>query len=92
MLDTVPDLFASLGIPSGVGGLIYLLVNREAHHRKLERDAQIDMQNKRIESLERMLETFSDKHFKQIYERLTDLDKAFSEIKGYMRGKDDKSK
>jgi len=89
-----------LGISGVVGSLLYLLVNREAYHRKKTRDAQIAAQDKKIEDLETIVvknETKSEKlaetlfaEIKNIGEKIGEVGRDVSEVKGYVRGKNDK--
>jgi len=89
-----------LGISSVVSGLLYLLVSREAYHRKEKRDGQINELQKASEEIKveqkKHIEHHSDLEkgligeVKQIYERLNPAIDILNELKGYMRGKNDK--
>jgi len=96
MLDFTPDMLIQMGIPSGVAGLIYLIVNRDASHRKEDRDARMNAQDEKIKSLENNLEKHISKHddwektisskTSQIYEHLNPIGEGVKKIEGYLEG------
>jgi hypothetical protein len=96
MLDAIPEVLAQLGIPSGVAGLLYLIVNKEASHRKEDRDAKMNAQDEKIKSLESNLDRHVAKHddwektisgkTTQIYERLNPIGESVKKIEGYLEG------
>jgi len=100
MESIIIGMLEQLGISGVVAGLLYLVVSREACHRKEKRDAQIDelkQENKEMrESLKEHvlkhddIDKSSNEKISRIYERLNLMSDSLSEIKGYMRGKNDK--
>jgi len=77
-----------LGIPSVVACLLYLIVTREAFHRKEKRDAEINALTQRVDNLEKGL---LDK-LEKISEQFTEMSKSVYKIEGYIEGKNDKGK
>ncbi len=77
-----------LGIPSAVAGLLYLIVTREAFHRKEKRDAEI---NELKEGLKKHIEKH-ESFEGEIYKELRAISKIVYKIDGYLEGKNDKSK
>ncbi|GBU23824.1 hypothetical protein R83H12_00442 [Fibrobacteria bacterium R8-3-H12] len=63
------------------------LQNEATQHRKEERDFRMNAQDKRIEKLEHALDEFP-----KIYQRINQISDMLSEIKGYLRYQNDKSK
>ncbi|MDR2593936.1 MAG: hypothetical protein LBC87_04115 [Fibromonadaceae bacterium] len=84
-----------LGIPSVVAGLLYLILTREAFHRKEKRDAQVNalsQENKETkEKLKKHLEHHG-KYEKDLYDKVNTALAILHELQGYIRGRDDKSK
>ena len=88
-------ILEQMGISGIVGGLIYLLVTREAYHRKEKRDRQIDElkeDNKEIKESMKEHKRHHNNFEKEIYEKLNTALLILEHLKGYMDGKNDKGK
>ncbi|MCL1955776.1 MAG: hypothetical protein FWF63_00505 [Fibromonadales bacterium] len=84
-----------LGIPSVVAGLLYLIVTREAFHRKEKRDAQVNSLSQENKETKEMLQKHLEHHReyeKDLYEKVNTALAILHELQGYIRGKDDKGK
>jgi len=85
----------TLGIPSVVAGLLYLIVSREAFHRGEKRDAQVNSIKEEGKETKEELRKHLEHHReyeKDLYEKVNTALAILHELQGYMRGKDDKSK
>ncbi|MCL1956200.1 MAG: hypothetical protein FWF63_02655 [Fibromonadales bacterium] len=84
-----------LGIPSAIAGLLYLIVSREAFHRKEKRDAEINslmQENKEIKEELKEHKAHHREYERDLYNKINSALAILHELQGYMRGKDDKGK
>jgi len=95
MESLIVGMLEQLGISSVVGGLLYVIVSREAHHRKEKRDGQINElkeENKDIKDKWKEHKAYHNSFEKDIHEKLNSALIILHTLKGYMDGKNDKSK
>jgi len=95
MESVIVGTLEQLGISGIVGGLLYIIVSREAFHRGQKRDAQVNALLQENKEIKEELKKHIEKHESfegEIYKELRDISKIVYKIDGYLDGKNNKSK
>jgi len=93
MEAVIEYVLTKFGIPGGIAIALYYVINKATEQRKEERDAQIDMLQQRVATLEsKHVELGKDivAQVQRIYDRLTTIGDSVKKTEGYLEGRNDK--